>query len=174
MDREYTVKLPDTQKGNIKQIILALENCEDVVIYNKEIVSIELEFEEELLYDRRYFSGDIKSGYIKIKLCDDYNEEREEENDYLRGFSKKYKKLSMKQILTRELARCAEIVHLGISFLGDIYSISADVPYETDCDEDNEEITVLVSASSEMDAEGNVAIYFGNMSKFEPYSYELD
>lgn len=77
-DDYYTINLPNVTKDAILNIDLDFENCESFVVYHDEILEINLDFYQELVWGASEFYRKVKSGYIKLKLdkerlCREYN-----------------------------------------------------------------------------------------------------
>lgn len=62
------VLLNSISKSMIRSIDLDFENCESYTIYRNEILDIQLEFESELVWGAGDLFRSVKSGFIKCKL----------------------------------------------------------------------------------------------------------
>ena len=65
--KQSTITLNDVKKSKVESILLDFENCETCKIYNEEIIDINLEFDNKLVYAGGDYSRCIVGGYIKIK-----------------------------------------------------------------------------------------------------------
>lgn len=67
----HVILLNEIGKSIIKSIDLDFENCESFYVYRNEILDMQLQFEEELVWGGGDLFRSIKSGFIKIKLDKD-------------------------------------------------------------------------------------------------------
>lgn len=101
--------------NEIHSIDLDFENCESFVVYNKEILEINIAFNEQLDWGSSDLYRGVKSGYIRIKLEDDNTRE-----NYLfktELYNKKIKTKDFEQRLCGKKGRDDhDICHLYVSY----------------------------------------------------------
>lgn len=66
------IDLPEVSQKDILKIDLDFENCETVMVYEDEILHLDLLFDEHLEWDGRNFYRSVKSGVLKLKLAKCY------------------------------------------------------------------------------------------------------
>ena len=166
--KNYSISIEDYKKEEIKSIRLILENCEYFDFFENEILEINLEFDENLIFSR----GDrinriLKSGYLKIKINEKFNKKRESYFSLPKGRKHYY----TKEIIDRFL-NCCDICWIYITTKEEPFvSESIEVPFEfLEDEETGRPIETLVSSSAKLDSDGNIIIFMGELSEFKPNS----
>lgn len=172
MDK-ITIKLPDIKKEDVEWLEITLKNCQVFYIFNNEIIDIDLQFHKSLmrLKEHKSYHRMIKSGYVKLKLSDGYDDECNEEHTGDFDFLFSYCKGGISEKITKRLLGICDTNFLGVKYKNVKHRENLYVPYEETMEskvEKTKKIKLTVCSSSEVDSEGNLVIYFGSMSKFTP------